>query len=282
MISELFRWVGFVAVCLVVTIHLPFSPTPIQSFLHEYVSPWAVPWFFFASGFWTAGRTPSWKRIKSLLVPYVIANAIWFAIMAVVQCVATSCLGMEASRFGFTVADVLGGFGLTALLPALVPTWFLRALMVFIFTAPLVGMITKWNKVCGFLIAGLVFLGHFYLGRVDLTPGLRGFLTFAFPTFGFACYVLGTVLGIVVGARKLPVKGTTNPFTHNVFAIYLFHVPILLLCSYALRPFDAWGWTKSDLGFFVLWPSLVMLSILFAKVFRRCCPRFSQLLLGGR
>ena len=180
MISELFRWIGFVAVCLVVTIHLSFSPTPIQSFVHEYVSPWAVPWFFFASGFWTAGRAPSWRRIKSLLGPYFIANAIWFAIMAVVQCVATSCLGMEPSRFGFSVADILDGFGLTALLPALVPTWLLRAWVVFIFTAPLVGLIAKWKKVCGFLIAGLAFFGHFYLANVDMVPGLRGFLTFGF------------------------------------------------------------------------------------------------------
>lgn len=282
MISRLFRWIGFVAVCLVVTIHLPASPSKIQVFLHDRVSLWAVPWFFFASGFWTAGRAPSWRRIRSLLIPYLLANGLWFAIMAMIQAVGTRYLGMEPSRFGLSVTDILAGFGVTALLPALVPTWFLRALLVFVFMAPLVGTVARRSVVGGGFIVVLAFAGHFYLESLDLPASLHGFLTFAFPTFGFACYALGTVVGVVADAPRLAVKDAKGLLTRNVFAVYLLHVPILLLFSYALRPFAAWDWTKSDFGFFVLWPSLVVLSLGAAEILRRLCPRFARLFLGGR
>ena len=278
--SSFFRWMGFCAVCFVVTIHLPESA--VQRFFHDWLAVWAVPWFFFASGFWSAGRAIGWRRIKSLLIPYLLANGIWFAWMAVVEYAGCRFLGCSPSRFGVSLENVMAAFGITSLYPALVPTWFLRALLAFGLLAVPVNLLAKKSRFVVVVLSGIVLVAHFWLWR-NVSAAGREFLTFGFPLLGFSCFILGIAMGWGHNSSrsKLP-NGLAGVACRNTFAVYLLHVPILLTLSYALRPLGWWEWSKTGVGFVLLWTGIVLAAIGAAEGLRRFAPGFASWLYGGR
>lgn len=134
--------VSFVCMCMIVGIHVHVSferetalwylMGMIRSLLDV-----AVPMFFVISGFLLAGHFSEhgwWlrevkKRVKSLLVPYVVWNLIYWGLSHF------PILGTTDFRFGGDGGDILGlnPFSWSSL-PYL---WYVRCLMVYVFCAPL-------------------------------------------------------------------------------------------------------------------------------------------------
>ena len=115
----------------------------------------AVPWFFFASGYFFAGHLDEngwWRRavgtrVRSLLLPYVLWCGL-FACFSVALCVVLNvdagrplAAGLSARRLA------LCSFGLdVAEHPLLVPFWYIRCLLLIVLASPvLVWALRRWR-----------------------------------------------------------------------------------------------------------------------------------------
>lgn len=295
-----FRWMGFAAACLVVTIHLPYGEgSVLEGTLKQGMARGAVPWFFFASGFWLAGRNGSaaglkamWlPRVRTLLVPFVVANGLWF-----VWAWAFNRVGVAYFHatpvFAWTFPCVVKGLGFDlARWPALVPTWYLRTLFLFV---PLGWLLVRllafgrevgtWGLVTRSVLAAALLGGGW--AASDMARGtVRAVLDHTLPAWGLACLGGGLLVRRWCAAEGATVDGRTGwgeVLTRNTFAIYLLHVPIMLTASYVLRPLGMWGWTGTDWGCALLAHVLVGASIAVAEWLRRRCPAFGRVIFGGR
>ena len=287
-------------VCLVVTIHLPYGEgSVLESVLKQGVARAAVPWFFFASGFWLVGRNGSvnglkamWlPRVKTLLVPFAIANGLWFVWAWAFNSVGVAYFN-ATPVLGWTFPCVAKGLGFDlAAWPALVPTWYLRSLFLFVpFGCLLVWLLAFGRKVGTWALMArsvllVALLGGCWVAS-DMARGtVRAVLDHTLPVWGLACLGGGLLVRrwcAVDGTASSKPAGWRAVLTRNTFAIYLLHVPIMLTASYVLRPLGLWGWTGTDWGCALLVPALVGLSIAAAELLRRRCPAFAGLLFGGR
>ena len=115
----------------------------------------AVPWFFFASGYFFAGHLDErgwWRRalrtrLRTLLLPYVL----WCGLFVCFSAALAALVNLEAGRplmYGMSAAGLLTrGFGLDASEhPMLVPFWYIRALLVIVLLSPiLVWALRRWR-----------------------------------------------------------------------------------------------------------------------------------------
>lgn len=129
----------------------------------------AVPYFFVASGFFLAGhfferrwwRNELYKRVRSLLIPYLIWAAIGIA------------LGNES----FWVS-----IGLTLAPPKPTHIWFLRALMILVVASPIVAFAVRRRSIgilclLSLLAASFVFKQNYFL-----------------PWLGMFCFMFGAFI----------------------------------------------------------------------------------------
>jgi len=298
-VSQIFRWISFVAVCLVVAIHLPIGDGDIRAWIDRWivhgVCQFAVPWFFFASGFWLLGRniegfrfTPKWyqilvvKRFRTLMVPFFMANVLWFVPFAVCNWLGMRYFG-EPQRVSFSVTGILEGVGLFfPHAPVLKPTWFLRSLFLAIVASPFLLLMIRHSRMAALmLVGGILFLWEFAIPP----QGTYWHTVFqwGFSLLGFACFAAGLAVRFWWRTGWIEVgTASGNMLTRNTFGVFLLHVPILLLFSYPLRAAGYWSWAGTALGFCVLWPVMIVLSVLASECLRRKLPVFARLLLGGR
>lgn len=199
-LSQRLANMGFVCACFVVFLHVPF---------HGGEATWgwnvkrmlcfafdaAVPWFFIVSGFFLAGKFPirstdgsykipfilrwwkdeSMKRIRSLVVPYVIWNFLYFGFVF--------CLGAITARygvkFGGAMSETTASFSITSILglcpfqfPQLPFLWFVRCLIAFVCIAPVFSIFA--SKFGGVMII-ITFV--FYCILPDMLPKLGNWET---------------------------------------------------------------------------------------------------------
>lgn len=298
-ISLIFRWISFVAVCLVVAIHLPIGDGNIRAWIDRWivhgVCQLAVPWFFFASGFWLLGRniegfrfTPKWyqilvvKRFRTLMVPFFMANVLWFVPFAVCNWLGMRYFG-EPQRVSFSVTGILEGVGLFfPHAPVLKPTWFLRSLFLAIVASPFLLLMIRHSRMAALmLVGGILFLWEFAIP--SQCTYWHTVFQWGFSLLGFACFAAGLAVRFWWRTSWVEVGAASgNMLTRNTFGVFLLHVPILLLFSYPLRAAGCWSWAGTALGFCVLWPVMIVLSVLASECLRRNLPVFARLLLGGR
>lgn len=162
----------------------------------------AVPLFFFISGylFFKGLRAWNWsqyagklrRRVKTLLVPYLIWNTMAIAVYLLIDLRPASLsavwdfLGENGYLKMYWSSSVWNGarlnwFGLSAYMtgPFLVPLWFLRDLMVVMVLSPLLWGLFRYLKGWGLL---LLVLCHVSL------MGIGGFTTTTFLFFGAGAY----------------------------------------------------------------------------------------------
>lgn len=145
---------SFVCACLVVMIHVPFfeeEGTLSWWFIHfvrDGICRIAVPFFFVVAGYFLAGHMgeQGWwrdalrKRVRTLLLPYVIWTLVAFVYLVPLIAVANVYSGAALSR---NLPSSLGGwfsaFGVTPFdFPWLAPLWFVRTLLAFIVISPII------------------------------------------------------------------------------------------------------------------------------------------------
>ena len=107
----------------------------------------AVPFFFFAAGFWLSRHVeePHWygrelrKRILSILVPYLLCSFFWllFELVEILFANARACRPLLANfETGWRFLRYIGFYPFDY--PSLRPLWFLRALLVMFVLSPVI------------------------------------------------------------------------------------------------------------------------------------------------
>lgn len=160
-ISAKFANMGFVCACLVVFIHIGFSPKigtcqwlGAQMFTHVGITRVAVPFFFLASGYFLAARMNDvmWyrvairRRLVSLGVPLLLWNAAY--------CIFAYAMSYGAGLLNYplhiavpelhSMVDVLSAFGINPLRQCALPLlWYLRCLIVFVLISPLLAYLVR-------------------------------------------------------------------------------------------------------------------------------------------
>ena len=151
---------GFLCACLVVLIHCPVSQTHfwhIEFFLKTKLTMIAVPCFFMISGFMLARHISEerWyidavkKRIRTLLVPLLVLDALWFPIKYGVHYIGVSRFGADGSAevMRLTLHNVLSGIGI---IPwghtVVIGMWYIKALFLLVVVSPAMKILVCQGK----------------------------------------------------------------------------------------------------------------------------------------
>lgn len=292
---------SIIAMALVVCNHLPTPPK-------WYVIRWGVLWFFFASGFWFANSRKSLAenvsaRVKSLLVPYYAWNVIWFPIIFVFNWVGWRYFGVNRVVDG-SAESVVRCLGLSPFAwPALVPTWFLRALFVVVVIVGsldnvlrraafgrnrLMGIDISRLVVCS-LCCGVYWAWHILESKERL---LQLLFVFGIPLSGCAWFAVGMVIeGIVHSAsvasrcdlaRCERSRRLSECIRRHIIPVYLIHVPVILFVEWGFRAFHCYNVLETNMGNAVMWGVGVIGAISVGELMRRKTPCVAEFLFGGR
>lgn len=283
--NVLFTSISCLALAMVVCLHLP-------SFPKHWLLDCAVPWFFLASGYWYSRSSKSFgenvrERVRSLIVPYYLWNILWFPILFSVHWIGLRYCGMDRAVDG-SLSCVLRCLGLSPFAwPALVPTWYLRALFV---TVVMVGGVERLiRRVCG-ETAGRVLTCALFAGAC-LTQHLwapegrfwDGFLVYGLPVYGCAWFAVGMLLGRFM--RRLP-DARQSPASaflrRQMMPVYLLHAPVLIVCGWVARALHCYDRLTTPVAGIVLWIVAVISAMLLGEALRRLAPRSAACLFGGR
>lgn len=161
----------------------------------------AVPFFFVSSGYFISGHfnEDGWwlrevrKRCKSLFVPFVIWSVVAVLLMVGKSFCANVLYGRDLlsnipNDFNFW----LKAFGLYPFAyPELVPLWFIRSLMIFVFISPLLYYLERW----GIRMLVTIYFLHFIImafgcGKFYL------FMRYTFSLYSLSFFFMGMILRV--------------------------------------------------------------------------------------
>ena len=262
-----FAWMSSVCAMLVVYIHIPMYHAFVginrvfYDLLRSGLCQIAVPFFFFASGFFLAKHyaEKSWyedairKRCKTILVPYIIFSCLYLLFKYFCAFVHSKVLN---SDFLFSV-PWMKVFGLNLLdFPQLGLLWYLRTLMTLVLLSCILLRLARSTVfIC------LLFLVHGIVNPFGGVPPLRtGCLQFLFTfgplsVIGIFYFCLGAwfrlnpkaknilcfgTLALILGIAALVVKTILHTYVCDFQAAYIgwMMVPFLIIGFMSLRCFD--------------------------------------------
>lgn len=222
-LSARFANMSFVCACLVVLLHETAEPVRGSAlwwaqalFGAEGVAKIAVPYFFLASGFFLARRIRDdglWyddavtKRIRSLLLPFLLWNAIGWLFLLIVVGFAES----HGIKTGLKLpvctgwVDAAAHIGLHPLRTTAHPhTWFLRSLFVNVLVSPLIAILIRRAKAWTIVLVALALAGLDYVAVVLGAPALANFAKFIFSIEGLVYFSAGMLICLKWDRLKLP------------------------------------------------------------------------------
>lgn len=209
--SQSIEWLRFVCASAVVLLHAWFSPfdgrqfasfsdsayDAVRIFFSQGCCRVAVPIFFFISGYLFFTHLQEWnttvwrekikRRVKSLLIPYVMWNIIAMLFDLFLQCRFWLLKGGPEPDF-LTWFEKAGGWfflwdtGNAA--PYNLPLWFIRNLIVLVVLSPLIFYFVKKAKSVGLLLMGVLYVADIWVK----IPG--------FESSGFMFFTLGAYFSI--------------------------------------------------------------------------------------
>jgi len=280
-----------VALALVVGLHVPSLP-------NHWLLHCGVPWFFFASGWWlvrpfrssengmAVWRAEVSRRVKSLLVPYFIMNLAWFPILFAFNWVGWKYCGAHRVVDG-SMDCVLRCLGLSCWQwPALVPTWFLRALFV---AVALVGLCwTRLAKTRARLALVAAAFWAIELTKAQwcpATPFCTGLTDFGIPTNGMAMLATGGLAQSFLSS-DLPVgefwSKVATTIRRHLMPVYLLHVVVMLFCQWGAKASGKFDLLLTPVGNVATGVVGVVGAIALGELFRRKAPRLASIVFGGR
>lgn len=134
--------------------------------LSEIIPRCAVSGFFFISSLLLYRKAFTWsanmkKRVKTLLIPYVIMNSFWIAAFALGQYIPQTQVffnNQDNIVANFTWFRWLQAYGIGAQYPFLYPLWFVRNLLILNILAVVIKKIIDFAPKASFIIVCLIFL----------------------------------------------------------------------------------------------------------------------------
>ena len=156
----------------------------------------AMPTFFMISGYllfqnYTARTYPMkmWRRVKKLLIPYIVWNVTFVVIYLSLSKVVPR-LGLRVATFGLdTVKGALFKILNVFELPIDGPLWFIRTLFLLALISPLLYVFMRWSKVLTICLCLIWCVAEVYMGYTDA-------LHLVLPSYGLTCFVIGGVIAL--------------------------------------------------------------------------------------
>ena len=151
---------GFFCAILVVLLHtesINYWPSTelMRTFLIKPLGGIAVPFFFVAAGYFLAGHIHEYnwwkreteKRLRSLLLPYFIWEALYFTYSIPFVLLANILANAPLTR---NIPDIISIFALNPMQGGgLGPLWFVRTLFVFVLISPIIATPIKLSRMIG-------------------------------------------------------------------------------------------------------------------------------------
>jgi len=207
--SQKIKNMSIICAMFVVTIHVGW-PTDssllstwwIHRIFTNGISRIAVPFFFVISGYFLSQhfgetgwwRRESWKRVHSLLIPFVFWSLASFLstipLSIVADLIAHRPFGTSINVETDNLIRLLG-FDLTDY-PLLIPLWYVRCLMFFVIVSPLFKFVT--TKFSMFWLMGIYLLSFF--GSHIFSDNTAKFLGCGFSLSGIFYFSAGLYLGL--------------------------------------------------------------------------------------
>lgn len=251
------------------------------------------------------------KRVKTLVLPYVVLNAFWFFVLAGLVWLSVRYFGSK-DQVAFSIGAFARALGFDLWhTPVISAFWYVRCLLIFLLILPVVawGMRKRewlsWGIVIccaagstmyeyaqykalplfGFNLRGLSFFlagVHLWLWPIRLSR-MKGICIALAGVVGFeiAGLPIPTIVATLVLAWfALPAVSAPSWLRTVTFPIYVLHQMILYCLLIPLR------FLKTGSGSVFVAMALVVLavglSIGIARAMSRFCPRIAALVFGGR
>ena len=246
-----------------------------------------VPFFFLASGYFLAGHIgeDGWwkrelgKRVRTLLVPFILWNAIFIlygmSIASIADLLAHRAFGTSFAYVKDPFYLMLGFYPLKG--PPVIATWYIRTLLLLVLISPtLVWMLKRFPRV---LILGAWVLSILAFPEKGYAPSTR----FLFSPEGVAYFSLGIFLRwhpIHVEGRKLWVWSVV--FTVVLLAVRLvqeytgafrdaplgtFSIPFMLYAVWRIIPEKRWAKGFTALAFPCFVMHIIVLRVFYFVIF---------------
>ena len=261
-LSNKFRNLGFVAAWMMVFIHVggPAARDGAAWWFAEIVkygfSVVAVPFFFVTSGYWLA-RNYQYadavrKRVRSILVPYLLWSAIFLAFSKTLQVAANLRAHRTLMENVFVADQIWTWFGLDLTVqPYCVPFWYLRTLFLLTLVSPVIVFAAK--RLPRFWLASL--FASMFVGAPELFC-LQWAAVFYFSVgvaLQLKCPEFSIPKGLAVGAGifgvVLAAVTAYGHYTGGAFAAYSHRlmIPCMMIAAFAAISDGAWPkWITSS------------------------------------
>lgn len=257
---------GFVCALLVVFLHVPRLPESqdvgyrlLLLVVRDGLSSIAIPFFFCTSGFLFVGRVdqPGWywtamrRRMRTLLLPYVVLNLAWFVYRRL------GTLFSEGHKsLSFDWMTLIEGLGINLCAwPELGVLWYVRCLLVFALLIPVVVYILRHLGRSGTWCLVIVLLFTYFLMREwsahsHWSDKVWLFWRYGFSMRGFCYFVMGVSLRLFGKCGVIPRSVNPKVSAFLLLAVGLilssidfcvgFCETLLLLGVWMLVPASAW------------------------------------------
>lgn len=198
---------GFICATLVVLRHIPALPDKSSALwwivnFFDGLTLIAVPYFFLISGYFLSKHisdNSSWyrkevlKRIKSIIIPFIIWNILYIIYFFLLNSIAR-CLGYSTHINPPDVTSVGGIITALGLNPMAncfhEHLWYLRTLFIFVLISPLLVLcIKKINSLIHFILVYAIILSPWFL--ICWNWQFTVFFEFFFNLLGMACFMFG-------------------------------------------------------------------------------------------
>lgn len=331
--SNKIRNMSLICAVLVACIHVHWAPVGVSKWMDvvfaQGIARMAVPFFFIVSGFFIGVRIgePNWyrtalaKRIKTLLVPYLLWSLLFLIFCAFVNFIANIRAGqsmLNALRVDLRILPSAFGLELSCH-PNVVPLWYVRNLIFLVIASPMLWWLVRhlglvWIIFCFVALYANVgsigwwanFFAHGYFslaGMLYFSVGLRladGFRISARKQK--ALFWLSTTVVVVSMVAKCVVGEW-----FNAWHLMTLTIPFLIYSTWVIIPGGQWPQWLVNCSFPIyvmhwiilqalgllnipkvwawetcFWIVCCVVPILVAALCRQFCPRVGSWLFGGR
>lgn len=303
---------------------LDFAAFFIEFFSHQLTAP-CVPLFFFISGFlffrnyhgtfsFSAYKSQLKKRIRTLLIPYILWNAIVIGYFAFMHRFTPSLINSDFNNvFHFSIIEFLRCFwDFPGGQPICFQFWFLRDLIIGTIITPILFCIIKYAKwlillalTITFIINNTLFpkqvmLTFFSLGvgcailNIDFVALSRKLAIIALPTFAISLIIntlqIGGGNGLIIISGSISFIAIASwcssyepRFAEATFFVYAFHgFPLLIISKSIIKILAPSSSIMLLTEYLLCFTLIILMSIFLHKILKKFLPKTTQILTGGR